>query len=56
MIELEQYLSTNKLEEIKRDIERLKKLSKTNSRNYQIKALERLLEANNRLCKNSIKK
>jgi hypothetical protein len=49
MIELEQELTADKVEEIKRDIERLKKLSKKDSRNNQIKALERLLEANNNL-------
>jgi hypothetical protein len=54
MIKLEEALTTVKLKEITEEIERLKKLSSNFNRVMQIKALQRLIEANNQFCKNNM--
>jgi hypothetical protein len=50
MIVLEEALTKEKIAQIVKDLERLKKLSKTDGRSNEIKALERLLEANKIFC------
>lgn len=49
MIKLKEKLSEEKLLEVTNDLERLKKLTPNFNRQAQIKALQRLIEANNNI-------
>lgn len=56
MIKLNESLSAEKLAQITKDLERLKKLPRREFRDDQIKAIERILEANEKCQKKSVKK